>query len=257
AVTFAAGLTISGYKPYCFIYSTFLQRAYDQVVHDVAIQNLPVRFLIDRAGVVGADGMTHAGLFDLGFLGIIPNIYIMVPSDEGELSHMIYTSSFINHCPSAIRYPKKTIASSINNRNRLKRINLGKGYIKISYGLDIAILNLGTRMSHALNAAKELSRENIKVTVADARFAKPFDKELIKDIVNNHKAIIIVEEGVAFFALQVIQYIKEELASDIIVKTIAIPNEVIPHGDIEEIYSLYNMDKNGIMDIIKTVYKNI
>lgn len=188
AVTFAAGLATQGYKPFCAIYSTFLQRAYDQVVHDVAVQNLPVRFAIDRAGLVGADGPTHAGSFDVAYLSTLPNFVVMAASNEAELVHMIATASAYNNGPIAFRYPRGE-GTGVAIPEAGVPLEIGKGQI-VREGQDIAFLSLGTRLQECLKAAEELD-----ATVADARFAKPLDEELIRDLCKNHALVITVEEG--------------------------------------------------------------
>ena len=193
AVTFAAGLATEGYKPYAAIYSTFLQRAYDQVVHDVAIQSLPVRFAIDRAGLVGADGSTHAGSFDITFLSTLPNFIVMAPSDEAELVKMINTSVDINNNPSAIRYPRGT-GIGVDIPEIDEKIEIGKGRI-IQKGTQVCILNLGTRLEECKLAAEELKAKGITTTIIDARFAKPLDEELILRSAKEHELMVTIEEG--------------------------------------------------------------
>ena len=193
AVTFAAGLAAEGYKPFCAIYSTFLQRAYDQVVHDVCIQNLPVRFAIDRAGLVGADGATHAGAFDTAYLGCLPNMILMAAADEAELAHMVATAAVYNDGPIAFRYPRgEGVGLDMPAQGAV--LPIGKGRI-IREGNDIALLSYGTRLQECLKAADILAEQGISVTVADARFAKPLDEELVAKLANKHKALITIEEG--------------------------------------------------------------
>lgn len=193
AVTFAAGMATEGYKPFVALYSTFLQRAYDQVVHDVAIQNLPVRFAIDRAGLVGADGATHAGSFDLAYLCCLPNFVVMAPADEAELTHMVATAVAYSDGPIAFRFPRgEGTGASLPDTPDI--FEIGKGRI-VKEGQDIAILSLGTRLEEALKAAEELENKGHSVTVADARFAKPLDHDLILHLAQNHKAVITIEEG--------------------------------------------------------------
>lgn len=189
AVTFAAGLACNGFKPFVCIYSTFLQRAYDQIVHDVSIQNLPVKFIIDRAGLVGADGATHAGSFDLNYLMCLPDFVIMAPSSDSELESMVHFAANYNDGPIAIRFPR----GAAFKYNSDSKIELGKANI-IKEGKDVAILSLGTRLGECLKAYEDL-KDNYSITVVDARFAKPFDKELVIDLAKNYKAFIIVEEG--------------------------------------------------------------
>tara|TARA_B100001059_G_scaffold194524_1_gene198698 strand:+ start:110 stop:2032 length:1923 start_codon:yes stop_codon:yes gene_type:complete len=192
-VTFAAGLATEGYKPYVAIYSTFLQRAYDQIVHDVAIQNLPVRFIIDRAGLVGADGSTHAGSFDITYLATLPNFIVMAPSDEAELVKMINTSININEKPSAIRYPRGN-GIGLELPSIEEQIEIGKGRI-IQKGKQVCILSIGTRLEECKIAAEELKNKGVQSTIVDARFAKPLDQELILKCAREHEVMITVEEG--------------------------------------------------------------
>ncbi len=194
AVTFAAGLATEGYKPFCAIYSTFLQRAYDQVVHDVAVQNLPVRFALDRAGYVGADGATHAGSFDLAYLGCLPNFVIMAPADEVELMHMTATAAAHDTGPIALRYPRGEGVGGLELPARGTVLPIGKGRV-IREGSKIALLSLGTRLADCLKAADDLAARGLSTTVADARFAKPLDAELINKLADNHEVLVTVEEG--------------------------------------------------------------
>lgn len=195
AVTFAAGMACEGYKPFVAIYSTFMQRAYDQIVHDVALQNLPVRFAMDRAGLVGADGATHAGSFDIAYLGCLPNMVLMAPSDESELTHMVATAAAYNDGPIAFRYPRgEGVGVEMPEEGSI--LSIGKGRI-VREGNDIAILSYGTRLNEALIAADMLEAKSISVTVADARFAKPIDEEMIRRLAKNHQKLIIIEEGSA------------------------------------------------------------
>ena len=192
-VTFAAGMATEGYKPYVAIYSTFLQRAYDQVVHDVAIQSLPVRFIIDRAGLVGADGSTHAGSFDITYLSTLPNFIVMAPSDEAELVKMINTSMDINDKPSAIRYPRGT-GVGLELPSLDEKIEIGKGRV-IQEGKQVCILSIGTRLEECKIAAEELKNKGVNSTIVDARFVKPLDQELILKCAREHEIMITVEEG--------------------------------------------------------------
>jgi len=193
AVTFAAGLATEGIKPFCAIYSTFLQRAYDQVVHDVAIQSLPVRFAIDRAGLVGADGATHAGSFDLAYLGCLPGMVVMAPSDELELMHMVATSAAIDDGPSAVRYPRgEGLGLALPARGEV--LEIGRGRV-LREGSQVAILSLGSRLGEALKAADELAARGLPTTVVDARFAKPLDTALIERLAREHAVLITLEEG--------------------------------------------------------------
>ena len=193
AVTFAAGLACEGFKPFCVIYSTFLQRAYDQLVHDVVLQNLPVRFMMDRAGLVGADGATHAGAFDLAYLGCLPNIVIMAAGDEVELMDMVATAAAIDDRPSAVRYPRgEGVGLQLPERGRV--LPIGKGRI-VKEGTKIAILNLGTRLAECRKAAEELDARGLSTTIADMRFAKPLDLDLVKRLADEHEVLITIEEG--------------------------------------------------------------
>ncbi|MDX2094629.1 MAG: 1-deoxy-D-xylulose-5-phosphate synthase [Alphaproteobacteria bacterium] len=193
AVTFAAGLACEGYKPFCAIYSTFLQRAYDQLVHDVAIQNLPVRFAIDRAGLVGADGATHAGAFDIAYLCTLPGMVVMAAGDEAELKHMVATAAAHDSGPIAFRYPRgEGVGVTLPERGEV--LEIGKGRV-LREGGDVALLSFGTRLADCLKAAEMLSAQGISVTVADARFAKPLDAALVEKLLKNHAAVLTVEEG--------------------------------------------------------------
>ena len=208
AVTFAAGLATEGYKPFAAIYSTFLQRAYDQVIHDVAIQNLPVRFAIDRAGLVGADGPTHAGSFDITYLSTLPNFVVMAASDEAELVKMVNTSVSINDRPSAFRYPRGNVLGvEIPGINEI--LEIGKGKI-VKEGTKIAILSFGARLQECLKASNKLDAKGISTTVVDARFAKPLDRKLIMDLCLNHEVLITIEEGsIGGFGSHVFQMLSE------------------------------------------------
>ena len=193
AVTFAAGMATEGLRPFVAIYSTFLQRAYDQVVHDVCIQNLPVRFAMDRAGLVGADGATHAGAFDIAYLGCLPNMVLMAPADESELMHMVATAARYDDGPLAFRFPRGE-GNGAKLPPQGKLLEIGKGRI-IREGTDIALLSYGTRLAECLKAADILATKNMSVTVADARFAKPIDIDLLKQLATNHSTLITIEEG--------------------------------------------------------------
>jgi 1-deoxy-D-xylulose-5-phosphate synthase len=193
AVTFAAGLAAQGMRPFCAIYSTFLQRAYDQVVHDVAIQNLPVRFAMDRAGLVGADGATHAGSFDLAYLGTLPNFVVMAAADEAELVHMIHTMALHDAGPIAVRYPRGN-GTGVPLPETPRRLEIGKGRI-VKEGKKVAILSLGTRLEEALKAAEALEGRGLSTSVADLRFAKPLDEELIRRLLATHEVAVTVEEA--------------------------------------------------------------
>ncbi len=231
AVTFAAGLATEGMKPYCAIYSTFLQRAYDQVVHDVAIQGLPVRFGIDRAGLVGADGATHAGSFDLAYLGCLPGIVLMAPSDEVELMHMVATTAGIDDRPSAVRYPRGE-GTGLELPARGTPLAIGRGRI-LREGSSIAILSLGTRLADSLRAADELAARGLSTTVADARFAKPFDAAMIEQLARHHAVLVIVEEGsVGGFGALVLQHLAGRglLDGGVRVRSMTLPDRFIDHN---------------------------
>ncbi len=195
AVTFAAGMALEGMKPYCAIYSTFLQRAYDQVVHDVCIQNLPVRFAIDRAGLVGGDGPTHAGAFDIGYLTALPNMVVMAAADEAELVHMVHTANAHDAGPIAFRFPRGE-GEGVALPENPQVLEIGKGRM-IREGKTVALLSLGSRLSACEKAADELEKKGISVTVADARFAKPIDAELVEQLLSNHELVLTIEEGAA------------------------------------------------------------
>ncbi len=207
AVTFAAGLAAEGMKPFCAIYSTFLQRGYDQVVHDVAIQKLPVRFAIDRAGLVGADGSTHAGSFDLAYLGCLPDFVIMAASDEAELAHMVATAAAIDDRPSAVRYPRGEGTGLVDVPTEGTPLEIGRGRI-VRQGSAVAILSLGTRLAEALKAADQLGAMGLSTTVADARFMKPLDHDLIENLAKSHEVLITIEEGsIGGFGSHVLQFL--------------------------------------------------
>ncbi len=225
AVTFAAGLAADGMKPFCALYSTFLQRGYDQVVHDVAIQKLPVRFAIDRAGLVGADGCTHAGSFDVGYLGALPGMVVMAAADEAELCHMVATANQIDDRPSAFRYPRGN-GTGVDLPEIAEVLEIGKGRI-VREGASIAILSLGTRLDEALKAADELAAKGFPATVADARFAKPLDEELILRLAREHEVLITVEEGaVGGFGAFVLHMLADRGALDrgLKIRTMTLPD---------------------------------
>jgi len=225
AVTFAAGLAADGMKPFAAIYSTFLQRGYDQVVHDVAIQKLPVRFAIDRAGLVGADGATHAGSFDLGYLGALPGMVVMAAADELELSRMVKTAALIDDTPSAFRYPRGN-GTGVEIPDVIEALEIGKGRI-VREGSRIAILSLGTRLEESLKAADALAAQGFSTTVADARFAKPLDEDLILRLAREHEVLITVEEGaVGGFGAFVLHMLADKGALDrgLRVRTLTLPD---------------------------------
>jgi 1-deoxy-D-xylulose-5-phosphate synthase len=230
-VTFAAGLATEGMKPFCAIYSTFLQRGYDQVVHDVAIQSLPVRFAMDRAGLVGADGATHAGSFDLAYLGCLPGFVIMAAADEAELMHMVATQATIDDRPSAVRYPRGD-GTGVALPERGNVLHIGRGRI-IQEGTSVALLSLGTRLQECLKAASELESYGVSVTVADARFAKPLDGALIERLAREHEVLITVEEGaIGGFASHVLHHLADAglLENGLKVRPMVLPDRFIDHN---------------------------
>ena len=247
AVTFAAGLTTEGYKPFAAIYSTFLQRAYDQVVHDVAIQSLPVRFAIDRAGLVGADGPTHAGAFDITYLSTLPNFVVMAASDEAELVRMINTAVSINDRPCAFRYPRGNgLGVELPGINEI--LELGKGKI-VKEGSKIAILSFGTRLQECLKAADKLDAQGISTTVADARFAKPLDHKLIMDLCLHHEVLITIEEGsIGGFGSHIFQALSERGIFDkgLKIRSMILPDRFIDQDTSENMYKAAGLDAQAI-----------
>jgi 1-deoxy-D-xylulose-5-phosphate synthase len=230
AVTFAAGLAAEGMAPFCAIYSTFLQRAYDQVVHDVAIQSLPVRFAIDRAGLVGADGATHAGSFDLAYLGCLPGMVLMAPADEAELVHMVATAAAIGDRPSAFRYPRGE-GFGVALPETGVPLALGRGRV-LREGSKVALLSLGTRLPEALAAAEDLAARGLSATVADARFAKPIDAELIERLAREHEVMVVIEEGaIGGFASHVMQHLARKglLDGGLKFRPLTLPDSFIDH----------------------------
>jgi 1-deoxy-D-xylulose-5-phosphate synthase len=249
AVTFAAGLATQGYKPFCAIYSTFLQRGYDQVVHDVAIQNLPVRFAIDRAGLVGADGSTHAGSFDVAYLGILPNFVVMAAADESELVHMVATAAAYDAGPIAFRFPRgEGIGIEMPAQGEI--LDIGKGRI-IREGNKVAILSLGTRLAEALKAAEDLAAYGISTTVADARFAKPLDRDLIRKLATNHEVLITIEEGsIGGFGSFVMHALSEDGLLDgrgLKVRSMVLPDVFIDQDKPDLLYARAGLDAKGIV----------
>ncbi len=247
AVTFAAGMATEGYKPYAAIYSTFLQRAYDQVVHDVAIQSLPVRFAIDRAGLVGADGPTHAGSFDITYLSTLPNFVVMAASDEAELVRMINTSIDINDRPSAFRYPRGN-GVGVQLPEITEKIELGKAKI-IKEGKKVAILNFGARLQECILASENLTKKGIDISIVDARFAKPLDENLIWQIATEHEVLITIEEGsIGGFGSHVSQFLSEKnlLDNNLKFRSMILPDRFIDHDKPELMYKFANLDSIGI-----------
>ena len=247
AVTFAAGLATEGYKPYAAIYSTFLQRAYDQVVHDVAIQSLPVRFAIDRAGLVGADGSTHAGSFDITYLSTLPNFVVMAASDEAELVKMINTSIDINDRPSAIRYPRGT-GVGVDLPSIDEKIEIGKGRV-VQQGTQVCVLNLGTRLEECKLAIEELKAKGVSTTLIDARFAKPLDEELILKSAKEHELMITVEEGsIGGFGSHVKNLLAERGVFDkgLKFRSMTLPDEFIEQDDPKKMYDKAGLNSSQI-----------
>ena len=254
AVTFAAGLATEGYKPFVAIYSTFLQRGYDQVVHDVAIQNLPVRFAMDRAGLVGADGPTHAGSFDLAFLGCLPNMMIMAAADEADLVHMVATQVAHDDGPSALRYPRGEGVGMEMPAVGVP-LEIGRGRI-LREGKQIAILSLGTRLAEALKAAETLAGMGLSTTVADARFAKPLDRDMIRGLAERHDVLVTIEEGsVGGFGSFVMQFLAEEglLDGGLKVRAMVLPDTFIDHDKPEKMYAQAGLDAKGIVGKVQAV----
>lgn len=238
AVTFAAGMAASGLKPFCAIYSTFLQRGYDQIVHDVALQNLPVRFAIDRAGLVGADGATHAGAFDVGYLSNLPNMTVMAASDEAELMHMVATAAAYDAGPIAFRYPRGE-GTGVALPERGKVIEIGKGRI-VREGSDVALLSFGAHLSECLRAADKLAEQGVSVTIADARFAKPLDRDLIRQLLRHHKALITIEQGArgGFGAMVLHDLVNDGLLDGrCAIRTMTLPDRFIEQASPDAMYA--------------------
>ena len=255
-VTFAAGLATEGYKPFAAIYSTFLQRAYDQVVHDVAIQKLPVRFAIDRAGLVGADGPTHAGAFDVTYLGCLPNFVVMAAADEAELRHMVATAVAIDDRPSALRYPRGN-GVGVPMPEEGVPLEIGKGRI-VREGTTVALLSLGTRLADCLKAADQLTARGISVTVADARFAKPLDTELVTQLARHHELLITIEEGsIGGFGSQTLQFLADSGALDqsgFKVRSLVLPDVFIDQDSPAAMYAKAGLDADGIVAKVFEVF---
>ncbi len=252
AVTFAAGLAAEGYKPFCALYSTFLQRGYDQVVHDVAIQGLPVRFPIDRAGFVGADGPTHAGSFDTGFLASLPGFVVMAAADEAELKHMVRTAAAYDAGPISFRYPRgEGVGVQLPERGEI--LEIGKGRV-MKQGTKVALLSFGTRLADSLLAAEDLDAAGLSTTVADARFAKPLDHDLIRQLARNHAVLVTIEEGaVGGFGSQVLHFLASEglLDHGLKVRSLALPDVWMEQAKPEAMYAKAGLDSAGI---VKTVF---
>ncbi len=247
AVTFAAGLATEGYKPFAAIYSTFLQRAYDQIVHDVAIQKLPVRFAIDRAGLVGADGPTHAGSFDVTYLGCLPGMVVMAAADEAELVHMVATAAAYDEGPIAFRYPRGE-GVGIDMPEVGLPLEIGKGRI-VREGSKVALISLGTRLAECLEAAETLGTQGLPTTVADARFAKPLDEDLILRLARDHEVVVTVEEGaMGGFGAHVLHLLaaKGVLDRGLKVRTLVLPDEFIDQDKPDRMYARAGLDAAGI-----------
>ena len=237
AVTFAAGLATEGFKPFCAIYSTFLQRAFDQIVHDVALQKLPVRFAIDRAGLVGQDGATHAGSYDISYLSCLPGMVVMAASDEAELVHMVATAASINDGPCAFRYPRGE-GVGVDLPDVGVPLPIGKGRI-VRRGKQVAIVSLGARLQECLKAADELEAHGISVTVADARFAKPLDTAMVRELVDGHELLLTIEEGaIGGFGTQVLHFLAREnlLSTGCKIRTMFLPDRFVAHANPAEQY---------------------
>jgi 1-deoxy-D-xylulose-5-phosphate synthase len=248
AVTFAAGLATEGLKPFCAIYSTFLQRAYDQVVHDVAIQGLPVRFPIDRAGLVGADGPTHAGSFDIAYLSCLPNMVVMAAGDEAELKHMVATAAAYDEGPIAFRYPRGD-GRGVEMPERGEVLAIGRGRI-VKEGGKVAILSLGTRLAEALRAAEELDVHGLPTTVADARFAKPLDRDLVRRLAREHEVLLTVEEGsVGGFGSHVLHALAEDglLDAGLKIRSLVLPDIYLDQDKPEAMYAAAGLDAAGMV----------
>jgi 1-deoxy-D-xylulose-5-phosphate synthase len=248
AVTFAAGLATEGYKPFATIYSTFLQRAYDQVVHDVAIQRLPVRFALDRAGLVGADGPTHAGAFDISYLGCLPGFVLMAAADEAELVHMVATAVAIDDRPSALRYPRGD-GVGVDMPEFGVPLEIGKGRI-MREGSSVALLSYGTRLAHCLAAAETLASHGLTTTVADARFAKPLDVDMVLQLAREHEVLITVEEAaIGGFSAHVLQALTQHGALDngLKVRCMVLPDAFIEHDSPAAMYAAAGLDAKGIV----------
>jgi 1-deoxy-D-xylulose-5-phosphate synthase len=250
-VTFAAGLAAQGYRPFCAIYSTFLQRAYDQVVHDVAIQNLPVRFAMDRAGLVGADGATHCGAFDLAYLCTLPNFVVMAAADEAELVHMVHTMALHDGGPIAVRYPRGN-GTGIALPTLPERIEIGKGRV-VREGKKVAILSLGTRLEEALRAADTLEARGLTTSVADLRFAKPLDEALIRRLLTSHEVAVTVEEAaVGGFGAHVLTLASDQglIDAGLKLRTLRLPDRFQDQDKPEKQYAEAGLDAEGIVDAV-------
>ena len=259
AVTFAAGLATEGFKPYAAIYSTFLQRAYDQVVHDVAIQSLPVRFAIDRAGLVGADGPTHAGSFDITYLTTLPNFIVMAASDEAELVKMINTSMDINDRPCAVRYPRGN-GLGVELPSIDEKLIVGKGKV-VREGKKVAIVNFGARLNDILKSSEILQKKGINLTIIDARFAKPLDENLLWQVANEHEILITVEEGsIGGFGSHVSKFLTDKnlLDNNLKLRNMVLPDKFIDQDKPEQMYKIAGLDSFNIVDkVLETLNSKV
>jgi len=255
AVTFAAGMAAAGLRPFCAIYSTFLQRGYDQIVHDVALQGLPVRFAIDRAGLVGADGATHAGAFDLAFLGNLPGFTVMAAADEAELMHMVATAAAHDAGPIAFRYPRGD-GAGVDMPQRGRLLDIGKGRV-MKEGSDVALLSLGASLAECLAAAEELDSAGISTTVADARFAKPLDAALIDQLVRHHGTVVTVEQGAqGGFGALVLHYLANsgQLDGGVSLRTMTLPDRFIDHAAPAAMYRDAGLTRADICRVVQDAH---
>jgi 1-deoxy-D-xylulose-5-phosphate synthase len=251
AVTFAAGLAAQGMRPFVAIYSTFLQRAYDQVVHDVAIQNLPVRFAMDRAGLVGADGQTHAGSFDLAYLCTLPNFTVMAAADEAEMVHMVHTMQLHDSGPIALRYPRGN-GVGVAMPEAPERLEIGKGRI-VREGKKVAILSLGTRLAEALKAAEALEGKGLSTTVADLRFAKPLDEALIRRLLSTHEVAVTIEEAsIGGFGAHVLTLASDTglIDAGLKLRTMRLPDRFQEQDKPEKQYAEAGLDADAIVETV-------
>jgi 1-deoxy-D-xylulose-5-phosphate synthase len=247
-ITFAAGLATEGLKPFATIYSTFLQRAYDQVVHDVAIQRLPVRFAMDRAGLVGADGPTHAGAFDVAYLGCLPGFVIMAAADEADLVHMVATAVAIDDRPSALRYPRGE-GMGVPMPAEGRPLEIGKGRV-LREGTKVALFSFGARLAECLKAADELAALGLSTTVADARFAKPLDTDLLLRLAREHEVLITIEEGsIGGFGSHVMQLLADNgmLDGGLRMRSMILPDVFLDHDSPAAMYGRAGLDAKGIV----------
>jgi 1-deoxy-D-xylulose-5-phosphate synthase len=253
AVTFAAGMATQGYIPVVAIYSTFLQRAFDQVIHDICLQNLPVIFAIDRGGIVGDDGKTHQGTFDISYLTLIPQLVVSSPKDENELQHLLYTATKLGQ-PTAVRYPRSP-GTGVPLDTELHEIPVGKSEV-LKYGDDVAILALGASVIPSLDAATNLAAQGIEATVINARFAKPLDTVLINEIAGRVKRIVTVEENVLAggFGSAVAGLLQQSSRYDLTIKTIGIPDEFVEHGTQAVLRAKYHLDGKGIAQKVTELF---